>query len=82
MPRKDNSQGAPLINETDPLLPAKGLVEDVNRLGFRISPSWFEKLCADGKGPEPDGYWGRSPLWKRSTGRAWVEQRLRARKAA
>jgi hypothetical protein len=66
-----------LLSEDDPLLTPKGVVEDLRSVGLTISPSWFEKLVAAGKGPPIDGYWGRTPMRKRSKARAWAEERMR-----
>jgi hypothetical protein len=67
-----------LLSENDPLLTPKGVVEDLNNLGLRMSMSWFEKLVAADKGPPIDCYWGRTPMRKRSSARAWAEERMRS----
>jgi hypothetical protein len=45
--------------------------------GFRISKSLFEKLCAAGKGPKPDYYWGCFARYTPGTSLAWIRSRLR-----
>ena len=48
--------------------------------GIPISHSTMDKLCAQNKGPEPERWWGRRPLYTRERGRAWVEARSRRSK--
>jgi hypothetical protein len=66
----------PLIDDKDPLLPPADCVSDLRKVGLRMSPSWFEKLCKAGQGPSIDCYWGRAPMRKRSTLRKWAEERM------
>jgi hypothetical protein len=72
------AQDEKLLNEDDPLLTPKGVVEDLGSVGLITSPSWFEKLVAAGKGPPIDGYWGRTPMRKRSRVRKWAEERMKS----
>lgn len=67
---------APLIDDKDPLLPPADCVSDLKKVGLRMSPSWFEKLCKANLGPPIDCYWGRAPMRKRSTLRQWAEERM------
>ena len=78
MAEKD-TKNSELLSDTDPLLTPKGAAEDLRKCGCRISASWFEKLSARGEGPPIDGWWGRTPMRKRSTVRAWAERRMQAR---
>jgi hypothetical protein len=39
-----------------------------------MSVRLWERLLAAGKGPKPDAFAGRCPLWKRSTLEAWISR--------
>lgn len=66
-----------LLNEDDPLLTMDGVVEELNKQNLPTSRSWLEKLVVAREGPKVDCYWGRRPMWKRSTARAWALSRLK-----
>jgi hypothetical protein len=66
-----------LLNPDDPFLDSQGVVEFCNGLGFKMSPSWLEKLDAKGEGPPVDCIWGKRKLRRRSTTRNWVIGRMR-----
>lgn len=65
-----------LLDAEDPLLTSRGVIEDLRSVGLPISLSWFEKLCQAGEGPIADCRWGRRPMWKRSSARAWAAKRM------
>jgi hypothetical protein len=66
-----------------PRLTRKQLAARLRELGYPVSFSTFNKLCAPsrGGGPPVDGWWGRRPLYDEGTGIAWAEAYLRPARA-
>lgn len=75
-------QTSELLDSNDPLLTMADAVADLNAQNLKISKSWFEKLHCAGDGPKVDTYWGRRPMWKRSTVRSWALERMQQSRAA
>ena len=54
------------------------------RRGLKISLSTIHKLWSPsrGKGPQPDGHWGKQPIYKPTTVLEWTDARVRQRMSA
>jgi len=48
----------------------------LRELGYPITDSTGEKLCAVGEGPEVECWWGRRVLYTLDKGVRWAESRL------
>jgi hypothetical protein len=67
-----SSQAKPL----DALLTRREAARYINdELGYPLSFSTLTKLCALREGPPVARWWGRRPLYERSSLKAWVEAR-------
>jgi hypothetical protein len=56
-----------------PLKTRRESVAYLRSRGWPLTESTFNKICAAGKGPVPDAYWGPRELHKDATLDAWAE---------
>jgi hypothetical protein len=70
---------APNPAQSSPLMTRERLQQELARLGYPITMSYLNKICAPlvNEGPQPVKYWNRRPLYDLAQAIEWAEAKSR-----